>query len=951
MRLTKFSTRAFLLTLLIALCAGSAMAQLGNFVITTPDLPDGTVGQSYTASLQTAGGMAPITFSVTSGTLPPGIGLTSAGVFTGTPTSGGFYSFTVQARDSLVGAVQIATKSFSIYVYSVITVSPASLTPVPVGAPLSIQLSASGGSAPYYYTFDSQTSQPYPWLSLSESGLLTGTPPSIGSFPFAVRVWDQTESNAVKNYTLVVTAALSITTASLPAGTVGQPYTASLAATGGTPSYTYTLSQGALPPGVGLNTAGVFSGTPNTAGTYVIVARVTDSAGQSAVKEFSMVVQPPALNFTPATLPAATQNSPYTASFTPTGVSTGYAFTLQSGSMPQGLSLSSAGVIAGTPTTQGSYIFTVRLSQGSVFVDRVVQLSVNPPALNFSPTTLPQATLNRAYSASFTPVGVGSQYQFALHAGSLPPGLSLSTSGVVSGTPSALGSYSFTVRLVSGESYVDQAVELVVTVPPLTLSQSSLPEGTTGQAYSAALTAEGGAPPYSFSPTGGALPQGISLDAEGKLTGTPSAAGTYQFSAMVNDSANHSASGLFTIVVVDPLALGPESLPAAKMGEPFDVQLQPRGGNPPYSYQVSGSLPGGITFNNGLFSGIPTAPGIYPIVVKLMDSRGRTLERPYRLAVPSNVQITTASPLPSGVTGQPYSATFAAADGVAPYVWTVVGNLPDGITLDSTTGVMSGQPTAFGSRSFGITVKDATEATAVKTFTVEFALPPVPPASITQIGPTAGPAQQPAFGLRLSQAFPVALNGLVTLTFAPDRFGDDPAVLFANGSRTMAFTIPAGQQTADFGSILAALQTGTVAGNITLTAALLVDGRDVTPSPAPRQTVRITPMAPTISRLELTRTGGGFELVVTGYSTPRQMTQAVVKLTPASGQTIATGEFTIPLESAFTSYYSGSASTPYGSQFRLVIPFFVPQGLSGLSSVSVTLANQVGSSPTSSVNF
>jgi hypothetical protein len=110
-------------------------------------------------------------------------------------------------------------------------------------------------------------------------------------------------------------------------------------------------------------------------------------------------------------------------------------------------------------------------------------------------------------------------------------------------------------------------------------------------------------------------------------------------------------------------------------------------------------------------------------------------------------------------------------------------------------------------------------------------------------------------------------------------------------------------------------------------------------------------MAPTISRLELTRTGGGFELVVTGYSTPRQMTQAVVKLTPASGQTIATGEFTIPLESAFTSYYSGSASTPYGSQFRLVIPFFVPQGLSGLSSVSVTLANQVGSSPTSSVNF
>lgn len=327
------------------------------------------------------------------------------------------------------------------------------------------------------------------------------------------------------------------------------------------------------------------------------------------------------------------------------------------------------------------------------------------------------------------------------------------------------------------------------------------------------------------------------------------------------------------------------------------------------------------------------------------------LEQPFRLTVPSNVQISTANQLPSGQSGQPYSAAFLASDGVPPYIWSSVGTLPPGTAFNPETGTLSGAPAGFGSYTFAILVTDATGSTAIKTFTVEFTLPPVPPAAITQLGATAGPAQQPAFGIRLNQAYPVTLNGLVRLTFTPDRFGDDPAVLFSNGSRTMPFTIPAGQQTADFGSIPAAFQTGTVAGNIALTASLLVDGRDVTPDPMPRHIVRIGPLAPVISKLEIIRTSSGFELVVTGYSTPRQMSQAVIKLTPASGQSLATGEFTLPLENAFTSYYGGTASAPYGSQFRLVIPFFVPQGVSGLGSVSVTLTSPVGSSNTASANF
>lgn len=858
--------RFLLVTLLMALCAAPVAAQLGNFVITTPDLPDGTVGQAYTASLATTGGAPPITFSVIGGSLPPGITLSSAGIFSGAPTSGGFYSFTVQAVDSTVGApAQTTSKAFSIYVYSVITVSPAALPNVVANAPFSIQLSASGGSAPYFFDFDFQAAQPYPWLNLSSSGVLSGTPPSTGNFPFSIWVWDQTESSTQKAYTLVVGPALTFTTAVLPDATVNQPYSVTLAAAGGTPPYRFSIVQGVLPSQLNLDLNGVISGTPLSAGSTNITARVTDNANRTADRVLTLAVQPPPVDFTPTVLPAATLNAPYSATFTPSGVSSGYIFSAPSGGMPQGLTLSSTGIIAGAPLT--------------------------------------------------------------------------------------VGSYTFTVRLVYGNFTIDKAVTLSVQVPPLSIDTPSLPEGVTGQPYSATFTAKGGVPPYSFSVTGGALPAGLGLGAGGQVSGTPAASGTSQFSVTATDSGNHQATSMFTIVVVDPLALAPESLPQASLSVPYDVQLLASGGAQPYSFSVSGNLPPGVSFSSGLFSGLPTTPGVYPVTVTLSDSGRRQLTRDYRIVVPSNIQITTPSPLAQATVGQAVSVTLEAVDGIPGYQWSVIGSLPPGLTLDAGAGVLSGKPSKAGTFTFGIAVVDATQGTDTKTFSVTYVLPPLPVVTYTQIGGSAGPGQQPAFGIRLSESYPVAVAGIVTLSFTPDRFGDDPAILFSNGSRTMPFTIPAGQQTADFGSILAALQTGTVAGTITLQASLAVDAQDVTPSPAPRHTIRVAPMAPVISKVEISRTSNGFELIVTGYSTPRQLTQAVIKLTPASGQTIATSEFTLPLESIFTSYFSGAASAPFGSQFRLVIPFFVPQGLNGLTSVSVTLTNPVGSSNTSSANF
>ncbi len=863
---TNYIRRIFLATALLAICAVPAAAQ---FVITTPDLPDGTVGQPYSASLQSVGGVPPINYSIVvgAGSLPPGITLSAGGVFSGSPTSGGFYNFIVQAVDSPAATVpQVTTKAFSIYVASVITIAPPSLPAVPANAPLSIQLSASGGSAPYFWEFDFQfPQQPPAWLSLSQTGLLTGTPPAQGSYTFGVMVWDQSESWAQKVYTLNVNPPVTITTAALPQGTAGQMYSTNLAATGGVPPYTFSLIGGTLPAGITLNASGLISGTPGAPSFSSLTFRATDSQGQ--------------------------------------------------------------------------------------FGNKVFTLDIQPAALSFTPTTLPAGEVNKVYSQTFMASGVGTSFSFGLVSGSLPPGLSLSQAGVISGTPSSDGIFTFVVELTSLQSSVSQAVTITIQAPTISILPESLVYATVGVPYTATLQATGGTAPYTFALSAGAMPDGLSLTQGGTISGTPTAAGTNSLTFTATDSSGYSGSKQYSLVVLMPLNLTPASLAPGKLNIPYSATLQPSGGMSPYSFSVSGSLPPGVSFNNGVISGTPTQLGMFKFTVTLTDSIGGSIIRNYQIAIPSEIKIDTMGPLPGGTVGTPYTTTIVSSAGLPPVTWSSAGNVPPGLSLNSFTGVLSGTPTKAGQYTFDVTVSDPTEASATRTFQITVVLPPLPPVTYTQVGTSAQPAQQPKFGLHLGQAYPVTINGTVNLTFAADRGADDAAVQFSNGARSMPFTIPAGQLDADFGSILAALQTGTVAGTITLTASISADQQDLTPSPAPQHTIRIASIAPVISKLELNRVSGGFELIVTGYSTPRQVTSAIVKFTPASGSSLATSDFTISVENLFLTYYSGAASAPYGSQFRLVIPFFVPQGLTGIASASVTLTNPIGTSAATSVTF
>jgi hypothetical protein len=245
-------------------------------------------------------------------------------------------------------------------------------------------------------------------------------------------------------------ASLSLSLAALPAGTVDAAYSASIAATGGSPPYSYAVSQGSLPSGLALSSAGSITGTPKTAGTSSFTVTVTDSKAATASSPGSIVISAAAaLTIAPASLPDAQINAPYSQTFTASGGTAPYTFSLSSGSLPSGLTLAN-GVLSGTPTASGNFNFTISAQDSTTPTpltgSNAYTLAVSPSSLTIAPATLPNATVNVAYGQALTASGGTAPYTFSIATGgTLPPGLELTSAGVFTGAPTATGTYTFTV--------------------------------------------------------------------------------------------------------------------------------------------------------------------------------------------------------------------------------------------------------------------------------------------------------------------------------------------------------------------------------------------------------------------------------------------------------------------------------------------------------------------------
>jgi ribosomal protein S11 len=663
--------------------------------------PTGTVGVSYTTTFAGAGGTAPLTWSLVGGALPTGLSFNATtGVLSGTPTAVGSYKFMLQIVDSSdVPFTVTAQETITITASLGTTQTVLTLTSLPgatVGVPYSGTLGATGGTSPYSCSISAGTLP----VGLTLSGcLISGTPTVPGTSNLTATVTDS--SNPVGTTTgpetlTVSPSALSLTLSSLPNGTVGVPYTATIGVAGGTSPYSCAITAGALPAGLTVSGC-VVSGTPTVAGTANLTVKATDSSStvETTTGPVSLTVLPAPLSLTLSSLPDATVGIPYTATIGVAGGTAPYSCLVTAGLLPAGLSISGC-VVIGTPTVAGTANLTVKATDSSSTVETTsgpVSLTVLPANVVLTLTSPPNATVGTPYTGTIGVNGGTAPYSCTITAGTLPAGLTASGC-VVSGTPTTAGTANLTVKATDTSSPTNTTtgpVALTVSAASATLTLTSPPNATVATPYSGSIGVNGGTAPYTCTITAGTLPAGLTAN-NCLITGTPTTAGTANLTVKATDSSTPVATttGPITLTVspISKLSLT-GSVPNAILGVPYTQTLTATGGVSPYSYQItSGALPAGLSLSTGgVISGTPTAPGASSFTVTATDTEStpQTASLPLVLLV-----VYPTTPNDPELTG-PYAYLFQGYDdvlsGVLAYQTATVGSF----TADGTGVISSGE--------------------------------------------------------------------------------------------------------------------------------------------------------------------------------------------------------------------------------------------------------------------
>jgi hypothetical protein len=323
---------------------------------------------------------------------------------------------------------------------------------------------------------------------------------------------------------------------------------------------------------------------------------------------------------------------------------------------------------------------------------------------------------------------------------SLPPGLTMSRAGVISGTPTTAGFYRFWVwnhdltQAQGGPEWCQfedrSEVEFSISVDAgLVITTESVKGATIGQPYSETLATKqvtnlnpltGSDVQATWALESGALPPGLALSLQGQLTGTPTAEGSWGFVVRAR-TGSPSATRELSITVRQPLVVtspfGPAVRPTAEVGVRFGTSAKATGGSGTYTWSVSsGALPGGLVLDpaKGTIAGTPTAAGRFTFGLRATDSEGRATSVNSALNVAAKLAVTT-SLLTNPTVGTPYRALLRTTGGVKPLKWKVVsGKLPAGVKLSPTRGTLAGTPKKAGTYRVTVEARDALGAKSQK---------------------------------------------------------------------------------------------------------------------------------------------------------------------------------------------------------------------------------------------
>lgn len=338
-----------------------------------------------------------------------------------------------------------------------------SLPPVDA-SPYTTILEASGGSEPYTWTIEDDGGTGF---TINSQGVLTGSSPSqLGTYALTISVSGKKGATARTTYTLEVSAqsGINIISTALPSAIEGLDYTALVEASGGILPYTWTITDDGG-TGLSINADGFLTGIAPAGGSYGMTLLVTDASNRTAQQSFILLVTgdtPQPLSIATTSLPATTVGETYTAILQATGGQGDYMWTLVDDG-ETGLDMIDDGILKGTAPEEGDYAVTVSVMDNTRTVTSILSLAVgpDPSPLTITTTSVPGAIEDIRYAAVLNASGGTENYTWTL-VSSGGSGLTLTTAGVLSGTPTTPGTFGISFRVNDGEDTVEGSVTVTV---------------------------------------------------------------------------------------------------------------------------------------------------------------------------------------------------------------------------------------------------------------------------------------------------------------------------------------------------------------------------------------------------------------------------------------------------------------------------------------------------------
>jgi len=647
--------------------AGSVATKTYSIKILTPETPTittstlgaGEVGLYYSAKLATSSIYAE--WYIESGSLPPGLTLYSNGYIDGYPTTTGTFNFAVKSHNitgentkSLSITIDAATTApefenlwrygeldeetgiYTFHVQEGVSYIGFTLSRVPTSVP-----TIKSGSLPTGITIKRSTEE-YE-VDYIFSGNLSYKTTGNNTYEFTVEATNSKGSTTQK-FTIIVEQAEEAPVISsdiyIPEEVyVGQSYYGSLSLTEWVGA-AWTVT--GLPSGLTASNNGnpqwlEITGIPTQSGTFSVTAKANNSIGSSSKTFVITILKPTKPNITTNSLPEGRVHltySKYIEANTESAI-----WTITSGSLPPGLYFeycdgSGFCWIEGKPTDKGTYTFTVKAENVSGNSTKTYTIVVRDPVVpTISTTTLPNAEVGPHYSVQLE---AADEAEWSITDGSLPAGLTLGINGHISGSATATGTSTFTVKAHNDTGSDTKQLTIVVEDPPAPDIAMSITDfsGKVGQPLDILLVANGYVASWELA-SGSSLPTGFSIS-NGSLEGKATEAGEHTFSLIAKNAGGSSEPVEFTLTITEPVApvISTSSLASGTVGQSYNQTLN-AGDYAEWSI-TSGSLPSGLSLDySGSIFGTPTVAGTYTFTLTATNVSG-TVSKQFSLKINSS---------------------------------------------------------------------------------------------------------------------------------------------------------------------------------------------------------------------------------------------------------------------------------------------------------------------------